>query len=185
MSVTTVSSSMITDATILNADIGAAAAIATTKLGAGATVQVVNVTSSAYASGTTVMPFDDTIPQKTEGDEYMTLAVTPTSASNKLIIEIQTLLTTSATAVWLSGALFQDTTAGALALGVQSYQHRTVIGGGLSLRHFMTAGTTSATTFKFRAGSSGAATTGFNGQAGGRMFGGIAGSSITITEIQV
>ena len=50
-------------------------------------VQVVNVMDGALATGTTVMPTDDTIPQITEGDEYMSLAITPKNALNILVIE--------------------------------------------------------------------------------------------------
>ena len=35
-----------------------------------------------------LLPFDDTIPQITEGDEFMTLAITPKSSSNKLKIDV-------------------------------------------------------------------------------------------------
>jgi hypothetical protein len=174
---------MITDATILNADIGTAAAIATTKLGAGAIVQVVNVTTGAVATGTTTMPNDDSIPQKTEGDEYMTLAITPTSASNKLFIEVSTVFSHSANDQWLSGALFQDTTAGALA-SVLIREDIATVTRIMSLNHYMAAGTTSATTFKLRVGSDTGGTTTFNGYSG-RAHGGVMSSSITITEIKV
>jgi hypothetical protein len=183
MSVTTVSSSMITDATILNADIGAAAAIATTKLGAGAIVQVVNVSNSTYASGTTLMPNDATIPQKTEGDEYMTLAITPTHASNKLWI-IWTMFEASTAGQCKYSALFQDTTANALASianqedGANNQLNSTGI-------HYMTAGTTSETTFKIRAGVNATDTYSFNGAAGGDRHSTSGGSSITIWEIKV
>ena len=49
----------------------------------------------------------------------------------------------------------------------------------------MTAGTTSSTTFKGRAGLSAAGTLSFNGFGGARRFGGVMASSITITEVQV
>ncbi len=52
-------------------------------------VQVVNTETGAVATGTTVMPADNTIPQNTEGDEYMTLAITPTNTNNKLLIEVE------------------------------------------------------------------------------------------------
>ena len=52
------------------------------------TVQVVNTQTGAVDTGTTAMPCDDTIPQNTEGDEFMTLAITPTSATNKLKIDV-------------------------------------------------------------------------------------------------
>tara|TARA_R110000787_G_scaffold2597_1_gene10189 strand:- start:254 stop:805 length:552 start_codon:yes stop_codon:yes gene_type:complete len=183
MSVTTVSSSMITDATILNADIGAAAAIATTKLGAGAIVQVVNVQTGAMATGTTVIPFDDTIPQITEGNEYMTLAITPTNSSNKLIIQV-VYHYASTTASHQSAALFQDTTAGAIA---SAGTFESQVGGmnNVSFTHYMTSGTTSATTFKVRAGQANSNTTTFNGNGGARSHGGALASSITITEIKV
>ena len=54
----------------------------------GGVVQVVNTTTGAVATGTTTMPQDDTIPQNTEGDEYMTLAITPKDATNKLKIDV-------------------------------------------------------------------------------------------------
>ena len=186
MSVTTVSSSMITDATILNADIGAAAAIATTKLGAGATVQVVNVQTGAVASGTTLIPSDDTIPQNSEGDEYMTLAITPTDASNKLKIDVVLFASHSRDGSWIPSALFQDSTTGALASMFGNYNAGSALAGaGESFTHYMTAGTTSATTLKVRVGGSHTGTTTFNGQGGGRKHGGVMASSITITEIQV
>jgi len=53
----------------------------------GKVLQVVNVTDSAVATGTTQMPSDDTIPQNTEGNELMTLAITPTNSSNILLIQ--------------------------------------------------------------------------------------------------
>ena len=53
-----------------------------------ATIQTVNVQDGASTSGTTAIPQDDTIPQNTEGDEYMTLAITPVNSNSKLKIEV-------------------------------------------------------------------------------------------------
>ena len=183
MSVTTVSSSMITDATILNADIGAAAAIATTKLGAGAVVQVVNVMNGAVATGTTTIPHDDTIPQKTEGIEFMTLAITPTHASNKLVIQWTANIATNG-GMQLHTALFQDDTANALAVLLE-YNSNTNAGLVMSGTHYMAAGTTSETTFKLRCGGHSANTMTFNGYSAARLYGGAMASSMTITEIKV
>jgi len=149
----------------------------------GSVVQVVNTTSVAMATGTTVIPNDDTIPQNDEGTEFLTLAITPTNASNKLKIEVTGLWTSDA-AGWLIVALFQDSTAGALAVSHDYDSVATaVVNHGLS--HFMTAGTTSATTFKVRVGPHSSATVTMNGEDEGRRFGGVLGSSITITEIAV
>ncbi|MCK5020357.1 MAG: hypothetical protein KAS32_25190 [Candidatus Peribacteraceae bacterium] len=153
---------------------------------AGSTIQVVNVQDGAVATGTTVLPIDNTIPQNTEGDEYMTLAVTPTSATNKLKIEIACFISNSqAAAARLGAALFQDSTANALAAGIGSRDGSAGAWAPVHFTHYMTAGTTNEITFKVRAGNSASGTTTFNGQTGSRVFGGVMASSMTITEIQV
>jgi hypothetical protein len=153
--------------------------------GGGKVVQVVNVQTGAVNTGATVLPLNDNIPQKTEGNEFMTLAITPTNASNKLKIEaVIQLASSSAGAQGLSIALFQDATANALAANylvgtAANYSYELVT------THYMTAGTTSETTFKIHGGAHAAATVTFNGTAAGRIFGGVIASSITITEIEV
>ena len=148
----------------------------------GTVLQVVNYQTGAVATGTTTMPLDDTIPQNTEGNEYMSLAITPKSALSTLIIDVVCNLSNSTAATNLITALFQDATANALASNYITTQSATA-GDMAVLRYTMTSGTTSATTFKVRAGSSGGGTTTFNGNSGARIFGGVMNSSITITEV--
>jgi hypothetical protein len=148
----------------------------------GTVLQVVNYQTGAVATGTTLMPFDDTIPQITEGNEYMTLAITPKSATSKLIIQV-VWCGTSSFIDYLTTALFQDAAPDALATvaqvnGTGSWMLANV------LVHVMTSATTSSTTFKIRTGgNSGSGTTTFNGSASARRFGGSLASSITITEV--
>jgi len=150
---------------------------------AGMVVQVVNVETGAYATGTTAIPNDDTIPQNNEGTEVMTLPITPTSATSKLKIDV---LVNMADANWSQDivALYQDSIAGALAC-VQEITGGTNAGTlkPMVLSHFMTAGTTSPITFKVRIGADGNAVY-FNGVSAARKFGGVLPSSITITEIK-
>ena len=153
---------------------------------AGQQVQVVNTLNVAHTTHTIVMPEDDTIPQITEGDEVMTLAITPTSASNNLLIEVLINTSCNIAPCTISMALFQDATADALnANGVEW-----IAGTGdrkrqMVLRHFMTAGTVSATTFRVRVGPHSAGTISINGEpSAGRFYGGVMASTITITEIQ-
>ena len=153
--------------------------------GANRVVQVVNTIDSAVATGTTQWVLDDTIPQNTEGDEYMTLAITPTSSSNKLLIEAEVNLSHSAAIAWMAAGLFQDSTASALAASWAGRDNAIAAPCKVTLSHYMDAGTTSSTTFKIRAGTGIAGTTTFNGITGGRSFGGVMASSITITEIRV
>ena len=56
--------------------------------GASKFLQEISAETGAVATGTTIIPYDDTIPQITEGTEFMTLAITPISATSKLIIEV-------------------------------------------------------------------------------------------------
>ena len=156
--------------------------IETLSAGSGKLAQVVNTVSGAVATGTTTIPLDDTKPQNTEGTEFMTLSITPTSSSNKLFIQIKAFATLSASNLWTIGALFQDSGADALAVDA-AFQTIGTAAAHLVINHWMTAGTTSATTFKLRIGGHSASTVTFNGQSGGRLFGGVTLSSFTISEI--
>lgn len=147
-------------------------------------IQQVKFTSySAVATGTTLIPIDDTIPQNTEGTEFMTLAITPKSATNKLLIETMFFGSNSG-ANDVIVALFQDTTANALA-AVSQYMATATGRVTIPLQHYMTAGTTASTTFKIRAGTQNAATTTFNGWSSGRAFGTTTTKSyLKITELK-
>jgi hypothetical protein len=155
-------------------------AVTSAKVATGIVVQVVGTNYSAVASGTTVIPEDDTIPQITEGVEFMTQAITPKSATNILIIE-SSLLLASSVGNQLVGALFQDAAVNALAVGIQ-YQATANGMNVVKTKHTMVAGTTSSTTFRIRGGGSAAGTWTMNGFAAGRKYGGVTLSNITITE---
>ena len=80
----------------------------------GTVLQVQNFQTGSGLTTTTTIPYDDTIPQITEGGEVMTLNITPTSASSKLLITVITHLSGSVNAIFTT-ALFEGTTANALA----------------------------------------------------------------------
>lgn len=145
-------------------------------------IQIVNTETGAVATGTTVMVDDDTIPQNTEGNEFMTLAITPKSATStlKIIVTWQGANTAASSMVV---ALFVDTTANALA-AIQDNSWNVGVDNPASLTftHSLAASSTSARTYKVRAGLTAAGTTTFNGTSGGRKMGGVMASSITILE---
>ena len=125
------------------------------------------------------MVHDDTIPQNNEGGEMFTLAITPTSASNKLLILVNLQGGCASAQNELTVALFQDSTANCLAAVSERQATQTQSNMSLSFQHFMTAGTTSATTFKVRAGAgSGNMTMNYNFSTGNT-------SGMTIMEIAV
>lgn len=138
-------------------------------------------TTGAVATGSTTVPSDDTIPQNSEGNQYMTQAITPTSATN--ILEVDTLgnFSTTANATEFTVSLYQDATANALVSGGYGNPGNALLFQ-VALKWPLLANTTSSTTFNVRAGSASANTTTFNGVGGGRLFGGVMGSYIRITE---
>lgn len=150
----------------------------------GATVQVVNSQTGALATGTTLMNSDDTIPQNTEGDQYLSRAITPTDAGSTLYIDVVLQCESTASSGDLIAALFVDSTADAIAATqvANNSSERPVI---LTFRHAVSAGSTSARTYKVRAGGQSAGTFCINGynSASSRVFGGVCSSSITITEV--
>lgn len=150
----------------------------------GDIIQHIPFSDTAFSSGTTVIPFNDTIPQNTEGDQYLSNAITPTSSINELRIESQAQLSHTGTSVIMVSALFQDSTADALAA---SWAAKAAVASAFSsvvLSHHMIAGTVSQTTFKIRCGSDVAGTTNFNGQAAARKLGGALTSRLDLWEIQ-
>lgn len=150
--------------------------------GRGIVVQTVNTPDGEVATGTTTTPNDDTIPQNTEGNEFLTCTITPQDANNLLRIDVVAQVSPSATG-YIAGALFQDSGASAIAMDSQYLAGGT--DGAVVFTHWMTAGTASSTTFKVRCGSNAAGTLTFNGRSSSRTGGGVRTSSITITEYKV
>jgi hypothetical protein len=151
----------------------------------GQIIQRQRVTDSSAASTSVVIPFDDTVPQNTEGAQNMSLAITPTSAANLLDVEHTGVYGANAAGELAQVALFRDATAGALhaIFGAQS-QSVNGISGPVSLKYCVIAGSISATTFKTRYGPSGGSNTlTFNGAASAGKYGGVSVSALQISEL--
>lgn len=116
----------------------------------GGTLNRAVATSSTSASSSTQIPTDNTIPQNTEGVEYLTVSITPTSATSKLRITFSSWMSNSGLGS-STVALFQDSTANALS-SYYTTQGAADYGTAVNMIYEMTAGTTSATTFKIRFG---------------------------------
>tara|TARA_B100000809_G_scaffold8985_1_gene8569 strand:+ start:22 stop:597 length:576 start_codon:yes stop_codon:yes gene_type:complete len=161
------------------------AGAAASGFGGGKVLKMVYFFTGVYATGSTTIPFDDTIPQITEGNEVMTLSITPTSATSKLLVNVDVSGASNVQGNW-TAALFRDSTANALAaaqtkqsdVNPDHLDH-------LHLTWVADADSTSATTFKVRCGQTSAGDWYFNGQNASRWFGGVSNSGITITEIEV
>jgi hypothetical protein len=151
----------------------------------GELVQYVRAFSTAVVSDATAMFFDNTIPQNTEGGQYLTKAIVPTSALNTLLVDADLSFAPNAAGVAMI-ALFQDSTANAISGRANSVGTANAIQ--LPIHHVMQAGTVASTTFNVRAGINGAAQNSMNAQTGGGavgLFGGTSFSWLTLTEVMV
>jgi len=148
----------------------------------GSVIQRLLSASTAYDSTATALPFDDTIPQSGEGKQFMSQAITPKHAADLLFVAHVGVYSQSTSAP-VTVALFQDATANALAAVSASLtgSNETAT---IPLIYQMQAATTSATTFKIRAGGS-SGTVGINGIAGSatRLYGGVCYSGLAVMEI--
>lgn len=138
-----------------------------------------DTTDDRFIGGT--IPRDDTKPQSTEGNQLFTHSHTPASSTNILyIFGFAHLFPEDANAT-ATLALFKDSDTDALAVGYE----KTVSGiDGLTVPviHKMTAGTTSAITFKLRAGST-TGNTGYNQDSTTTFtYGGLNGSWLFVIE---
>lgn len=149
----------------------------------GKAAQVARNQSGAVATGSTVLPVDDTIPQNTEGDQYYSQAITPSSAANILVITSHINTANSAARNPAVIALFQDSTANALAASSEGSPANAGDNYELDLGHAMIAGTTSATTLKIRLGAGSAGTNTVNGNTSARQYGGALSSYLQVEEI--
>ena len=150
----------------------------------GVMIQSVFKADNAFAVLAGTVPFDDTIPQNTEGTQINTLAITPTSPCNHLTItaNADAILSTFAGTDVIALSLFQDSTAAALSTAAA--ESASQFPGCMTSVHRMLAATASATTFKWRAGAS-ASTCYVNGNSGGtRSYGGALAFRMHIVEVQ-
>lgn len=133
---------------------------------------------SAMSTGTTLVPADDTIPQNTEGDQYISTNFTPTRKVN--LLDHSVFMFVSHSASITIGALFQDSGANAIASGwaPQIFSNNNLI-----ISHFQRAATLSQITFAVRAGGGAAGTLTVNGYSGARYLGGTIRSYHKIAEI--
>jgi hypothetical protein len=144
-------------------------------------VQRVTTTQGGLLSGTTQTPVDNTIPQITEGTEFLSATITPRSADNILRIEA-TLTTTNAAGGVTSFHIHRASSADAIFAVANRPGSNDP--GVVTVVHHVTANSTSPTAFQVRVGPNSSTTVYLNGNTSGvQIFGGTCLSSMTITEI--
>jgi len=148
------------------------------------TLQVIHNVLQTASSGNTVIPFDTTIPQNTEGTQIFSQAITPKSATSKIIIKCR-LQVGANIALNLAAALFKDTTASALAAAGLTISSAAYMQS-LSLDFSEVAGSTTARTYKVRLGNNNASYNWYlNQNSSAATLGGVLTSIFEISEIEV
>lgn len=141
-------------------------------------VQYFYVEYTTYTSSATQIPFDDTIPQITEGVEIMTQAITPLSSTNRIAV-LSVCQLNGSSGGRPCAAIFRDSAANALAVGGSG--SNTVYVQNTSVSHDEVAGSTSARTYRVRVGES-EGTIYVNGNSGGRIYGGASKCTLIVYE---
>lgn len=150
----------------------------------GTILQTVRTESATFATINAQIPNDGTIPQITEGGAYPSLdtVITPKSATSKLRVEVMMQGVSANSISGVTGGLFRDSTANAIASGYLSVESANRIRP-MVMQATVTSGSLSATTFRVRFGdTAGTVPITINGTGSGFM-GGVYFSSMTITEI--
>ncbi|HVX30027.1 MAG TPA: hypothetical protein VHA53_06065 [Nitrolancea sp.] len=151
-----------------------------TGFGAVTLQSVVVASTAAQSTCSGTVPFDDTIPQNSEGTQVLTGSFTPLSGSSVITLDAVIYGVPASSGVDVSMALYKDTDANAIAAGWMSAENNArMIRHALSYR-FASPGT-SAMTLALRVG----ANTGnfyINGNSSGRLGGGVLLSFLRATE---
>jgi hypothetical protein len=170
-----ITSAKIVDGTIVNADINASAAIATTKFGAGAVLQVVNVTYSTTTSSSS----------STYADTGLTASITPSSASNKILILVNhngCRKDTNNTTLMVNLVRGATQISGIEGAGGNTGSVATNVFGGIGITYLDSPATTSSTTYKTQFKSGGNNATVYINDVNS---GGSTQSTMTLMEIAV
>lgn len=130
-----------------------------------------------------VVPWDDTIPQITEGQEILSTTYTPKSANNLLIVQYSCFASSTAGAANAVLGLFKAGQNDALDITPDAISDNN---NPQTMQGFavFTAGTTDELTLSMRFGTLETNTVYINGNSSGRRYGGLAKTKIWIHEIE-
>lgn len=138
---------------------------------------------TANADISTVIPYDDTIPQNTEGTQILSVSITPKSASNRIRLRFQGEVMRDAGSSNAMAALFIAGTANALRTTTATTSNAG-FSTQLALEFEHSPGSTSAQTYTIRVGPQ-SGTIRMNGTGTGRLFGGSMAATLVAEEIAV
>ena len=148
----------------------------------GSILQVVQDVKSAFFSTVTTIPLDDTIPQITEGAEFLSASITPNATSSKILVRVVANVANSSISFINFIALFRGTGASAIATSWS----RTVVGNNptspMVIEFLDSPSTASSVTYTVRGAGAGG-TFQVNGASAARYAGGSLNTTLTLIEV--
>lgn len=144
----------------------------------------VSASTNSVVPCSTIIPFDNTIPQITEGTQVLSVTITPLNAASTIEITYS-VEGSSSTAMSVIGCVFQDTTVnaltGSLSLGTETGPNMKFL---LTRTFTVLATTIGARTYFLRVGPGSSGTFYVNGdKTGAGLFGGALTATIVAREI--
>lgn len=154
-------------------------------LGSGKVVDRAYAEYTANTSLTTTIPYDDTIPQNSEGTQVLSASLTPKKTTNRVRVTVLGFATADGvTGGLVLAALFRNSTAdainatGAACLTTTNGLQNLVMG------YEDSPGSVSAQTYNVRVGPNAAGNARVNGTSAGRLFGGVARMVLILEELE-
>ena len=142
-------------------------------------LQMVDIIDTDNASGTSVIPYDDTIPTSSEGWEVITGTFTPISAGSTLFIEFEGNISSSVATNCIA-SLFTGGAAAVAATAVATSAAGDIQG--IAMRYSYAPGVETELTFSVRYGAENGAETTYKNGYTSRLFGGVSSLRLTIFE---
>jgi len=146
---------------------------------AGYTGKIEYSFDESYGSTTESIPTDNTVPQSSEGVSLITKEVTPTRSGSTYIVQASFYGETSAATIAVA-TLFSSTSTNAIGVTWQSVTAAQQIS--LTVSGVLVTSSADPVTFSLRAGTS-VGTLYVDGNSSNRIFGGVPGRTLVITEI--
>lgn len=145
-------------------------------------VQVQEYSTGEEAHGSGTIANDDTIPQKTEGNQVLTLSFQPAYADSKIHVEVLVHGASQVDGSFVVAALFFDTESDARAVGYQYQTYGTnPATRQIYIPYWLSLSAASVIAMAVRAGGTSGTFT-LNGQSSARKYGGKLISNIRVTE---
>lgn len=143
-------------------------------------VQILQVVRTSTGTLSAQIPLDDTIPSTSEGTEIFSQSITPESTFNRILVDVCVWGGSSVSAQNMIVAIFRDSTciqAQATRISDAQFTHN------MFLNAWDTPGSTSSVLYHVRGGNNGTPDLYINGNNNGRIFGGAASCTLTLTEV--